>query len=173
MYLPGSPGNILALDAATGELKWKYHPAPGSPRGGTNRGVAVGEGKVFSTGGGNALIALDQKSGELLWTTKVGDRGTTVAPALYYNGLVYMGTSGGEGGIRAEGLCERGEVVSRGPRSVSRHGRGPGGAVLDGRLAIPRDKRSRRAQGDGAGVRAALSGLDLGEEGVCLEIDRP
>ena len=100
MYLPGSAGTILALDAATGELKWKYKPQPGGPRGGTNRGVALGEGKVFSTGGGNTLIALDQKTGELLWTTKVGDRGTTVAPALYYDGLVYMGTSGGEGGIR-------------------------------------------------------------------------
>jgi PQQ-dependent dehydrogenase (methanol/ethanol family) len=100
MYLPGSPGTILALDAATGELKWKYKPQPGGPRGGTNRGVAVGEGKVFSTGGGNTLIALDQKTGQLLWTAKVGDRGTTVAPALYYDGLVYMGTSGGEGGIR-------------------------------------------------------------------------
>jgi len=100
MYLPGSAGTILALDAATGELKWKYKPQPGGPRGGTNRGVAVGEGKVFSTGGGNTLIALDQKTGGLLWTAKVGDRGTTVAPALYYDGLVYMGTSGGEGGIR-------------------------------------------------------------------------
>src|SRR3569833_3150035 len=48
MYLPGSAGTILALDAATGELKWKYKPPPGGPRGGTHRGVAVGEGKIFS-----------------------------------------------------------------------------------------------------------------------------
>ena len=100
MYLPGTPGTILALNAATGATKWKYQIPPGGGRGGTNRGVAVGEGKVFSTGGGNNLIALDQKTGELLWTTKVGDRGTTVAPALYYDGLVYMGVSGGEGGVR-------------------------------------------------------------------------
>lgn len=97
MYLPGAAGTILAVDAATGEIKWKYQP---TQRGGTNRGVAVGEGKVFSTGGGNSLIALDQNTGALLWTTKVGDRGTTVAPALYYGGLVYMGVSGGEGGVR-------------------------------------------------------------------------
>ncbi len=100
MYLPGVAGTILALDATTGDTKWKYQPAPGGPRGGTNRGVVAAEGKVFATGGGNNLIALDQKTGELLWTTKVGDRGTTVAPALYYGGLVYMGVSGGEGGIR-------------------------------------------------------------------------
>src|SRR3954470_22523045 len=88
MFLPGSAGTILALDAATGALKWKYQSQRGGPRGGTNRGVAVAEGKVFSTGGGNTLIALDQKTGALLWTTKVGDRGTTVAPALYCGGLV-------------------------------------------------------------------------------------
>lgn len=99
MYLPGAPGSILALDAATGALKWKYQ-LPAGVRGGTNRGVVVAEGKVFSTGGANNLIALDQKTGALLWTAKVGDRGTTVAPALYYDGLVYMGVSGGEGGVR-------------------------------------------------------------------------
>ena len=101
MYLPGTAGTILALDAATGAVKWKYRPqTQGAGRGGTNRGVVAAEGKVFSTGGGNNLIALDQKTGALLWTTKVGDRGATVAPALYYNGLVYMGVSGGEGGVR-------------------------------------------------------------------------
>src|SRR3569833_1861705 len=67
MYLPGSAGTILAVDAATGEQKWKYKPQPGGPRGGTNRGVAVGEGKVFSTGGGNTLNTHKQKTNELLW----------------------------------------------------------------------------------------------------------
>ena len=101
MYIPGAAGTILALDAATGDIRWKYQPqAQGGGRGGTNRGVVAAEGKVFSTGGGNNLIALDQKTGAVLWTAKVGDRGTTVAPALYYDGLVYMGVSGGEGGVR-------------------------------------------------------------------------
>ncbi len=102
MYVPGAAGTILALDAATGAIQWKYQPSAqgGGGRGGTNRGVVAAEGKVFSSGGGNNLIALDQKTGALVWTTKVGDRGTTVAPALYYDGLVYMGVSGGEGGIR-------------------------------------------------------------------------
>jgi PQQ-dependent dehydrogenase (methanol/ethanol family) len=97
MYIPTGTGGVLALDAATGAIKWRYQS---SGRGGTNRGVAVGDGKVFSSGGGNTLVALDQETGELTWTAKVGDRGTTVAPAVYYDGLVYMGTSGGEGGVR-------------------------------------------------------------------------
>ena len=97
MYIPTGSGGVLALDAATGAIKWKYQSPEG---GGTNRGVTVGDGKVFSSGGGNTLIALDQETGELAWAAKVGDRGTTVAPAVYHDGLVYMGTSGGEGGVR-------------------------------------------------------------------------
>ena len=97
MYMPTGTGGVMAIDAATGAIRWKYQ----SPNGGaTNRGVAVGAGRVFSSGGGNTLIALDQETGELAWSAKVGDRGTTVAPAVYYDGLVYMGVSGGEAGAR-------------------------------------------------------------------------
>ena len=97
MYIPTGAGGVVALDAATGAVKWKYQSPNG---GGTNRGVSVGDGKVFSAGGGNTLVALDQETGEQAWSAKVGDRGTTVAPAVYYDGLVYMGVSGGEGGVR-------------------------------------------------------------------------
>jgi PQQ-dependent dehydrogenase (methanol/ethanol family) len=97
MYVPASGGVIMAIDAATGAVKWKHASTGGR---GTNRGVVAAEGKVFSSGGGNTLVALDQKDGALLWTTKVGDRGSTAAPAIYYDGLVYMGVAGGEAGIR-------------------------------------------------------------------------
>jgi quinohemoprotein ethanol dehydrogenase len=101
LLIAGGPGGrreiAYALNAATGAIKWKYQS---QGRGGTNRGVVAAEGKVFSSGGGNTLLALDQQSGALLWTVNVGDRGSTVAPAFYYDGLVYMGVSGGEGGVR-------------------------------------------------------------------------
>ena len=97
MYIATGAGGVMAVNAATGAKIWKFQS---SSSGGTNRGVAVGEGRVYSAGGGNELVGLDQETGELAWTAKVGDRGTTVAPATYYDGLVYMGTSGGEGGIR-------------------------------------------------------------------------
>ena len=43
MYIPTGLGGVMAIDAATGAIRWKYQ----SPNGGsTNRGVAVGEGKV-------------------------------------------------------------------------------------------------------------------------------
>jgi quinohemoprotein ethanol dehydrogenase len=97
MYLPNGLGAVLALDARTGAIKWKYQSAS---TGGTNRGVVFGEGKIFTSGGGNTLIAIDAETGELEWTAKVGDRGTTVGAPAYYNGTVYTGTSGGEGGVR-------------------------------------------------------------------------
>ena len=111
MYM--STGHVAARDARTGELKWTYPSlpapeaagagaAPSFGRGGANRGVVVAEGKVFSAGPGNTLLALDQKTGALVWRTQIAPRGTTNAPAVYYNGLVYMGVGGGEGGVRGQ-----------------------------------------------------------------------
>jgi PQQ-dependent dehydrogenase (methanol/ethanol family) len=99
MYV--SAGNtVLALDAATGTVKWKHQPTGNTGRG-ANRGVVAADGKVFSAGGGNTLVALDQKDGSTVWTTTVGgERGTTQAPPIYYDGLVYTGVSGGEAGVR-------------------------------------------------------------------------
>jgi quinohemoprotein ethanol dehydrogenase len=103
MYL--AAGSITARDARTGELKWRYPPQEqtGFGRGGlSNRGVVVAEGKVFSAGPGNTLLAFDEKTGALVWQTKLADRGNANAPAVYYDGLVYIGVGGGESGVRGQ-----------------------------------------------------------------------
>jgi len=52
------------------------------------------------------LLALDQKTGKLLWKHELGEdvpknfRKYITAPPLYYKGLVYMSISGGDGGLR-------------------------------------------------------------------------
>jgi quinohemoprotein ethanol dehydrogenase len=49
------------------------------------------------------LVALDQKTGEVVWETVVDDwkKGYTITSApLYYNGKIYSGISGGEYGTR-------------------------------------------------------------------------
>jgi len=106
-----STGHVSAIDAKTGEIKWRYPAeaavgttagAPGPGRGSSNRGVVVAEGKVFSASANNTLVALDQKTGELVWKTTIAPRGTTNAPAMYYDGLVYMGVGGGEAGVRGQ-----------------------------------------------------------------------
>jgi PQQ-dependent dehydrogenase (methanol/ethanol family) len=100
MFIASGAGNIFALDAATGAVKWKYE----TTLGGSYRGVAVAGDKVFSGQRDNSLIALDRQTGRLLWKTKIADpaRGTTSAPAIYHDGLVYMGVAGGEGGVRGQ-----------------------------------------------------------------------
>jgi len=102
-----TPGNqIFALDAATGDLIWRYrrtlpfdlmqlHP--------TNRGVALYGDKVYMATVDAVVVALDAATGEIVWETPVEDyrRGyyMTLAP-LVAGGNVMVGVSGGEFGIR-------------------------------------------------------------------------
>ena len=101
---PGS--RVLALDARTGELVWRFvpelpedlqqmHP--------TNRGVALWGDKVFVATVDARLIALDARTGNVAWETAVEDYSAgyymTLAP-LAVEGKVMVGVSGGEWGIR-------------------------------------------------------------------------
>ena len=80
MYLITARDNVFALDAATGRVIWRYAysmPPPVRPRGFAtvvqNRGVAVGNGKVFFGTNDTYLVALDQKTGRELWKVSVDD----------------------------------------------------------------------------------------------------
>ena len=102
-----TPGNqVIALDAATGSLLWRYrHPMPDGvvPLHPTSRGVALHGDKVFLATGDAMLVALDAKTGKEVWTTSVGDNRAgyymTLAP-LAADGKIMVGASGGELGIR-------------------------------------------------------------------------
>jgi len=101
MYI-SSPNSIVAIDAATGAIRWKY---TSTARGNTtNRGVVVAEGKVFSGQRDNSLIALDQRTGALVWKTQLAPsgQGYTSAPTTYDDGLVYIGVAGGDQGGRGQ-----------------------------------------------------------------------
>src|SRR5262245_61961296 len=111
MYM--ATGHITARDARTGKLIWQHPKGElgrgGGPVGGPNnhfnRGVVVAEGKVFSAAYGTTMLALDQKTGELIWRTELRAEGKASfanAPAVYYDGLVYMGVGGGEQGVRGQ-----------------------------------------------------------------------
>ena len=107
MFVTTPYGQVLALDAKTGELKWRYkHPLPEDlfqlhP---TNRGVGLWQDKLYLASTDGILIALDAKTGKEVWKAKVGDykRGEylTLEP-LIVNGKVMVGSSGGEFGVRA------------------------------------------------------------------------
>ncbi|MCK9911638.1 PQQ-binding-like beta-propeller repeat protein, partial [Microbacteriaceae bacterium K1510] len=68
---------MYALNAKTGELYWHYKHKMGPITtfccGPNNRGVAVHEGKVFLGTLDAQLVALDAKTGSLLWKADVGD----------------------------------------------------------------------------------------------------
>src|SRR5215813_6127462 len=97
MYLPNPRGVIQALDAATGDLIWQYRPqiarpATTAPAGGgeqtpiprlaqgnagagdgrgIQRNVAIYGDKIFATTGDAHIVALDARTGTIVWDTKV------------------------------------------------------------------------------------------------------
>jgi len=108
MYVVTGADDVFAVDVETGKKLWVYE-AKLPPEidticcGWTNRGVALGEGKVFLGQLDGSLVALDQKTGEVQWKATIGkwqDGETVTSAPLYYNGRVYSGVSGGEFGIR-------------------------------------------------------------------------
>jgi alcohol dehydrogenase (cytochrome c) len=99
----------IAIDALTGKQIWKSsveYPQE-APRvaccGIVNRGVAMLDGKLFRTTLDAHVISLDASTGEELWRTKSIDYkqgySFTVTP-LVVEGVVIVGISGGEYGIR-------------------------------------------------------------------------
>jgi len=102
-----TPGNqVLALDAKTGVLLWRYvNPAPPDviTLHRTSRGVALFGDKVFFARAEAVLVALDAKTGKEVWSANVEEnrRGYYISMApLVADGKVIVGTSGGELGVR-------------------------------------------------------------------------
>ena len=103
MYVTTGTRHVLAIEAATGNVKWRYRPdGPGQVGG--NMGVAVADGRVYFARRDCVLVALNQETGSVLWQTQVTrDPGAHIsAPAVYWDGRVYVGTSGGDSGSRGQ-----------------------------------------------------------------------
>ena len=107
MYVTESPSTVIALDARTGRVFWRYeHALPEEVNyccGRNNRGVAVLGNRLFMSTLDAHLVALDARSGNVLWDTQVADTLTgyskTAAP-LVVKDKVITGIAGGEFGIR-------------------------------------------------------------------------
>jgi quinohemoprotein ethanol dehydrogenase len=108
IYIVTGADDVFAIDAKTGAKKWTYRANLNQKIrtvccGWTSRGVALGDGKVYVGQLDGKLVALDQKTGRVAWSTQVAryQQGFTITNApLYYDGRVYTGVSGGEFGIR-------------------------------------------------------------------------
>jgi quinohemoprotein ethanol dehydrogenase len=103
MYVSTARQHVLAIDAATGAIKWRYRPGSDT-RIGANKGVAVGDGKVFVGRRDNVLVALDQQTGRVVWERRLTDHPAayTSAAPVFHNGRVYIGTAGGDNGARGQ-----------------------------------------------------------------------
>ena len=107
MFLTTSYNHVYAVDATTGEEFWHYKHKMGPVAtyccGPNNRGVAIYGGTLYMGTLYAKLVALDAKTGKLLWEAQVGDPekgySETMAPVVV-DGKVLIGTNGGEYGVR-------------------------------------------------------------------------
>src|SRR5262250_2807517 len=107
LYGTAQDNRAFALDARTGRPIWQYqYIYPSDVRmccGRVNRGLAILGDKVFLGTLDAHVVALDAKTGNVVWdVTSVDYRGGysfTLAPLAIKN-LVVLGVSGGEYGIR-------------------------------------------------------------------------
>src|SRR5437660_10976496 len=107
MFLTTSFNHVYAIDATTGEEFWHYKHKMGPITtfccGPNNRGVAVSGDTLYMGTLDAKLVALDAKTGKVLWEKQIADPekgySETMAPAVV-NGKVLIGANGGEYGVR-------------------------------------------------------------------------
>jgi alcohol dehydrogenase (cytochrome c) len=118
LYTVQAPNDVVALDAISGEVLWtfKYTPAPGARATGgggrPNRGLAMLGDRLFLGTLDAHLLAIDARTGKLVWDTTVADsadpacRPPSVKQAPCYvithaplviKDKVLVGTGGGDG----------------------------------------------------------------------------
>jgi len=108
MYMVTGNDDVFALNAKTGEILWQRWSLIDRMKltaccGWLNRGLAMGEGLLFLGQLDANVVALDIKTGREVWKTPIENwrNGYSLPSApLYYDGIVYIGISGGELGIR-------------------------------------------------------------------------
>ncbi len=103
------PNKVFALDLDTQKIVWRYEPKQDPSViaqmccDTVNRGLAYAEGKIFLQQADSTLVALDAKSGKVLWSAVNGDPKlgavNTNAPHVFGD-KVLTGISGGEWGVR-------------------------------------------------------------------------
>src|SRR5471030_2978398 len=110
MYLHSPfPNKVFAINLDDQEIIWKYTPKqdpaviPQMCCDTVNRGLAYAEGKVFLQQADSNLVALDAKTGKVIWSVKNGDPKlgavNTNAPHVFKDKVI-TGISGGEWGVR-------------------------------------------------------------------------
>jgi quinohemoprotein ethanol dehydrogenase len=110
IYFTGSYAKVYAADAVSGKLLWTYDPevwkhGPQKLRFvlPSNRGVGYAAGRVFVGTLDGRLIALDAKTGKVLWaveTTSPESKQTITGAPRVFDGKVVIGNGGADFGER-------------------------------------------------------------------------
>jgi PQQ-dependent dehydrogenase (methanol/ethanol family) len=111
MYLHGPfPNPVYALNLKDeNKIVWKYEPVqdpnviPVMCCDTVNRGLSYADGKIFLSQADTTLVALDAKTGKVVWSLKNGDAGkgeTSTGAPMIMKDKVLVGISGGEFGVR-------------------------------------------------------------------------
>jgi alcohol dehydrogenase (cytochrome c) len=108
MYVSEGDGRVLALDAASGEIRWTHKRTyPEDIRKSMAylraRGVAVYGDKVYWGTADSFLVALDARTGKQLWEVRTGDYKKGVGhahPPLIVDDKIIVGLMGGEREVR-------------------------------------------------------------------------
>jgi len=120
------PNNVYAVNLKDQTFRWKYEPkqdadvVPVMCCDTVNRGLAYGDGKIFLQQADTTLVALDAKTGKVVWTAKNGNpkigETNTNAPHVFKDKVI-TGISGGEFGVRGRLMAydlKTGKLVWRG-----------------------------------------------------------
>ena len=149
MFVTASYSRIFALDAATGAKLWKYEHR--LPEGimpccdVVNRGAALYDNLVIFATLDAQIVALDQKTGDVVWKEKIDDYAAgysaTAAP-LIAGGLLLTGVSGGEFGVV-------GRVEARDPKTGKMVWSRP---VVEGHMGYTYDKDGNKKENGVSGT---------------------
>ena len=107
MYVSSSNNRLFALNAATGELYWRYdHTLPDDLRlccGIVNRGVAITGDTIIMATLDAKMVAFNRLTGEVLWETTLApyaDGFSATSMPMIVKDMAIIGIAGGEYGVR-------------------------------------------------------------------------
>jgi alcohol dehydrogenase (cytochrome c) len=162
MFVTGSYSRIFALDAKTGAKLWKYeHRLPDGIMpccDVINRGAALYDNLVIFATLDAQLVALDQKTGDVVWKEKIDDYAagySASAAPLIAGGLLLTGVSGGEFGVV-------GRVEARDPKTGQMVWVRP---VVEGHMGYKFDKSGNKTENGISGTAGKSWPGDLWKTG--------
>jgi alcohol dehydrogenase (cytochrome c) len=109
IYMTTGEDDTFAVSVATGKILWKYDSGISQKIstvccGWLNRGVAIGDGRVYLGQLDGKVVALDQQTGKVIWQKQLvrWQLGQTITAApIYADGKIYIGVVGAEYATRS------------------------------------------------------------------------